>query len=58
MLARLAGATLAPAHRFVIGGAGQAGFWWKWLAGRPELAGWSSRRAGDFGDVTVVWFAR
>jgi hypothetical protein len=57
--ARLAGTTLAPAGRFVIyGGAGQAGFWWKWLAGRPELAGWSSRRAGDFGDVTVVWFAR
>jgi hypothetical protein len=57
--AQLAGTTLAPAGRFVIcGGAGQAGFWWKWLAGRPELAGWSSRRAGDFGDVTVVWFAR
>jgi hypothetical protein len=57
--AQLSSTTLAPARRFVIyGGAGQAGFWWKWLAARPELAGWSSRRAGDFGDVTVVWFAR
>ncbi len=57
--AQLSSTTLAPARRFIIyGGAGQAGFWWKWLAARPELSGWSSRRAGDFGDVTVVWFAR
>jgi len=57
--AQLSGATLAPAGRFVIyGGAGQSGFWWKWLASRPELAGWKSRRVGDFGDVTVVLFAR
>jgi mannosyltransferase len=55
----VAGATLAQVPRFVIyGGAGQAGFWWKWLAARPELAGWSSRRVGDFGDVTVVLFSR
>ncbi|MGO9262187.1 MAG: hypothetical protein ACLQU1_38680 [Bryobacteraceae bacterium] len=41
----------------IYGGAGQAGFWWKWLAARPELAGGSSRRSGDFGDVTVVLFS-
>jgi hypothetical protein len=57
--AQLAATTLAPSGRFVIfGGAGQAGFWWKWLAGRSELAGWTSRRTGDFGDVTVVLFSR
>jgi hypothetical protein len=57
--AQLAGSILAPAGRFVVyGGAGQAGFWWKWLAIRPELAGWKSRRVGDFGDVTVVLFLR
>lgn len=57
--AQLAAATLAPARSFVIyGGAGQAGFWWKWLAARPELAGWSSRRIGNYGDVTVVRFAK
>ena len=55
----LARTTLAGAQRFVIyGGAGQAGFWWKRLAASPELAGWSSRRMGDFGDVTVVLFSR
>jgi Dolichyl-phosphate-mannose-protein mannosyltransferase len=57
--ARLSQSTLAAAGKFVIyGGAGQAGFWWKWLAGRPELAGWTSKRVGDFGDVTVVLFTR
>ena len=57
--ARLAASTLTQAGGFAIyGGAGQAGFWWKWLAARPELAGWSSRRIGDFGDVTVIWFSR
>ncbi len=57
--AQLTGTTLAPAHKFVIyGGAGQAGFWWKWLAARPELAGWSSNSRGDFGDVMVVLFSR
>ncbi len=56
--ARAAATTLAAARSFVIyGGAGQAGFWWKWLAARPELAGWSSRSTGDFGDVTVVLFS-
>ena len=57
--AHLAAGTLAPARGFLIyGGAGQAGFWWKWLAARPELAGWSSRLAGNFGDVAVVRFAK
>ncbi len=57
--AQIAGTTLGPARRFVIyGGAGQAGFWWKWLAARPQLAGWGSRRIGEFGDVTVVLFSK
>jgi mannosyltransferase len=57
--AQLASTTLAPARKFLIyGGAGQAGFWWKWFAARPELTGWSSRRYGDFGDVTVVLFSQ
>jgi len=57
--ASLAEDTLATGGRFIVyGGAGQAGFWWRWLAARPELAGWSSRRLGDFGDVTVVLFTR
>ena len=57
--AQITQGTLAPAGRFVIyGGAGQAWLWWQRLALRPELAGWKSRRLGDFGDVTVVEFTR
>jgi len=57
--AQLTSTTLVPSGRFVIyGGAGQAGFWWRWLAQRPELGGWTSHRLGNFGDVTVVFFSK
>jgi len=49
--------TLAPAGRFLIYGSDRsAGFWRKWLAARPELAGWRSSRPGPFGDVDVIVF--
>lgn len=54
--ARLARGTLSPSGRFLIyGGNGPATFWSKWLAARPELAGWSYARH-EHGDVEVVEF--
>jgi hypothetical protein len=47
---------LAAAHRFAIyGGAGNARWWRKWFAARPELAAWQNRLT-RFGDVYVVVF--
>jgi hypothetical protein len=54
--AQLARETLASSRRFLIyGGDGPASFWSKWLAARPELAGWSYARH-THGDVDVVEF--
>ncbi len=48
---------LRPAGRFLIyGGAGQAGFWRKWFAGRSELMGWTNASLGDFADVEAIAF--
>ena len=49
--------TLATAGRFfVYGHRINAYFWENWYRTRPELAGWTSRRLGPFGDVVVVEF--
>jgi hypothetical protein len=54
--ARLLAGPLAAAHRFAInGGAGNARWWRKWFAARPELAAWQNRLT-RFGDVYVVVF--
>jgi hypothetical protein len=55
--ARLTSETLRSAGRFAILGSDRSvRFWRHWLAARPELAGWKSRRLGPFGDVEVVFF--
>ncbi|HXN45538.1 MAG TPA: hypothetical protein VN893_02795, partial [Bryobacteraceae bacterium] len=55
--ASLAQSTLPAAGRFfVYGHRLNAYFWENWYRKRPELAGWSSRRLGPFGDVVVVEF--
>lgn len=55
--AALSAQTLAPSGRFLIYGSAYAsGFWRKWFAARPELAGWRSSRLGPFGDVDIVVF--
>jgi len=57
--ASLARSTLPAAGRFfVYGHRLNAYFWENWYRKRPELAGWSSRRLGPFGDVVVVEFDR
>lgn len=43
---------------FVYGCRSHASFWENWFKRRPELAGWSARRLGSFGDVVVVEFDR
>jgi hypothetical protein len=43
---------------FIYGGDRNALFWRAWFAQRPELAGWSNRRLGPFGDVEVVMFEK
>jgi hypothetical protein len=53
----LAANTLPSSGRFLIyGGDRNVWLWQKWFAGRPELAGWQSRRLGPFGDVEVAVF--
>jgi len=57
--AALATSTLQRAPRFfVYGHRVNAYFWEDWFQRRPELAGWTSRRLGPFGDVAVVEFDR
>ncbi len=49
--------TLAPSGRFVIYGWDHNVLPWRdFFAARPELAGWSNRRLGRFGDVEAVVF--
>lgn len=49
--------TLASSGRFVIYGDNHNVFVWRdFFAARPELAGWSNRRLGPFGDVDAVLF--
>jgi len=56
---KLAENVLPSARRFFIyGGDRNALFWRDWFARRPELAGWSNRRLGPFGDVEVVEFEK
>lgn len=43
---------------FVYGHRANACFWENWFERRPELAGWTGRRLGPFGDVVVVEFDR
>ena len=51
--------TLSSSDRFALYGGDQAvRFWRGWLAARPELAAWRSRRLGPFGDVDVVVFEK
>ncbi len=57
--ASLAEGMNSRAGKFVLyGGNGPVGFWRRWYARRPEMAGWSNRSAGRFGDVDVVVFER
>ena len=48
----------ASGRFFVYGHRYNAYFWENWYRKRPELAGWSSRRLGPFGDVVAVEFDR
>ncbi|HLY16393.1 MAG TPA: hypothetical protein VKR61_04180, partial [Bryobacteraceae bacterium] len=55
--AALAAGALEAAGRFVIyGGDRNVRAWQAWFAERPELAGWSNRRLGPFGDVDAAVF--
>jgi hypothetical protein len=57
--ASLAASTLPASGRFfVYGHRLNVYFWENWYSQRPELAGWSRRRLGPFGDVVVVEFDR
>ena len=57
--ATLARSTLMASGRFfVYGHRYNAYFWENWYLKRPELAGWTSRRLGPFGDVVVAEFNR
>ncbi len=57
--AKLLRDTLSAPGRFLIyGGDRNVLTWRRWFAARPELAGWSNRRLGPFGDVEVVVFER
>ena len=49
-----------PASRrfFVYGHRINTYFWENWYRRRPELAGWTTRRLGPFGDVVAVEFDR
>lgn len=50
---------LAGSNRFVIyGGDHNVWFWHEWFAARPELAGWSEKQLGPFGDVDAFVFER
>jgi hypothetical protein len=51
-------ALLASGRFMIYGGDRNVLNWSRWFAGRPELAGWSSRRLGPFGDVEVAVFER
>ena len=57
--AQLAKGLFGRTGRFALyGGNRVVGFWRGWFMRRPEMAGWSNRRAGRFGDVDVVVFER
>ncbi|HEY1204708.1 MAG: glycosyltransferase family 39 protein [Bryobacteraceae bacterium] len=57
--AALVQSTLPASGRFfVYGHRLNAYFWENWFGRRPELAGWTSRRLGPFGDVVAVEFDR
>jgi hypothetical protein len=48
---------ILPAGRFVVyGGVYGVNLWEAWFAAQPELAGWSDRHTGSFGDVQVAVF--
>ncbi len=48
----------ASGRFFVYGHRTNAYFWENWYRRRPELAGWTSRRLGPFGEVVAVEFDR
>ncbi len=51
--------TLIPSGRFFLyTHKDSAAIWGPWLEARPELAGWTVRRRGDFGDVVVMEFSQ
>jgi Dolichyl-phosphate-mannose-protein mannosyltransferase len=53
----LAESKLAPNQRFFIyGGDRNVHYWRDWFAQQPELAGWSYRSLGNFGDVDAILF--
>jgi hypothetical protein len=53
----LASGVLQSAGKFAIyGGDRNVWTWQKWFEERPELAGWSNRLLGPFGDVEVAVF--
>lgn len=57
--AELAQTALPASGRFfVYGHKVNACFWENWFERRSELAGWTRRRLGPFGDVVVVEFDR
>ena len=57
--ATLAQSALPDSGRFfVYGHRINAYLWENWFEERPEVAGWSSRRLGAFGEVVVVEFSR
>lgn len=57
--AALAQSALRTSNRFVVyGHRSDAHFWENWFRRRPDLAGWSDRRLGPFGEVVVVEFDR
>jgi hypothetical protein len=50
---------LPGAERFMLyGGRFTIRPWRKWFAARRELADWTSRSLGEFGDVDAVIFVR
>ncbi len=56
---QLSQTVLKDTDRFVIyGGDHNVLFWRDWFAAQPDLAGWSSRRLGPFGDVDAVVFEK
>ncbi len=55
--ATLVASTLVPSGRFFLyTHKDSAAIWGPWLKARPELAGWTMQRRGDFGDVVVIEF--
>ena len=56
-VANLVNGPLVASGRFVLyGWSGNAKYWEVWLRNRPELAGWTYKNRGPFGNVDVIVF--